>query len=133
MDAALQQQVWARAGAVCEYCRMPQACDALPFCIDHIVALKHRGMTQESNLALACFNCNTYKGTNIAGIDPMSNELTPLFNPRTMVWADHFEWHGAELLGRTSIGRTTCDVLAINHPDNLEHRRLLIVEGRFPT
>jgi hypothetical protein len=111
---------------------MPQACDALPFGIDHIVALKHHGLTEEHNLALACYNCNTYKGTNIAGIDPLTCQLTALFNPRTSKWQDHFEWQGVELIGRTAIGRTTCDVLTINHPDHIEHRRLLMIEGRFP-
>jgi hypothetical protein len=36
------------------------------------------------------------------------------------------------LLGRTAVGRTTIDVLNINYPDRVEHRRLLIAEGVFP-
>jgi hypothetical protein len=131
MDAALQRLVWMRAAAMCEYCHILQACDVLPFCMDHIIALKHHGETIESNLALACFNCNSYKGSNIAGVDPLTGELTSLFNPRTLQWNDHFEWHEVKLAGRTAIGRTTCDVLAINHPDHLELRKVLMAEGRF--
>jgi hypothetical protein len=131
MDAALQRLVWSRAVASCEYCRIPQSYDLLPFCIDHIIAQKHRGQTVADNLALACFNCNTFKGPNIAGIDPLTGELTRLFHPRIDSWLDHFEWHGTELIGRTTIGRATCDVLAIN-PDRVGLRQSLLDEGWIP-
>ena len=38
MDSALTDFVWQRAGACCEYCRMPQIYDELPFEIDHAIA-----------------------------------------------------------------------------------------------
>jgi hypothetical protein len=84
-------------------------------------------------LALACFHCNTFKGTNVAGYDPNTGDLTPLFNPRTERWQDHFAWDGAEIIGATSTGRTTVDVLRLNLPRRLEHRRLLMEEGTLPT
>ena len=84
------------------------------------------------NLALACFNCNTFKGTNIAGMDPMTHQLTPLFHPRQHNWDEHFTWDGPVLVGRTPIGRATVDVLRINLPDRVEHRRSLIEEDVFP-
>lgn len=61
----------------------------------------------------------------MAGYDPLSDELTPLFNPRTERWVDHFRWRGAELEGKTATGRATIDVLRINDPERIEHRRLL--------
>ena len=45
--------------------------------------------------------------------------LTRLFNPRIDQWDEHFEWSGAELLGKTAIGRVTVEVLNINHPAHL--------------
>lgn len=104
----------------------------LPFEIDHIVAKKHRGETGQENLSLTCFYCNSYKGPNIAGMDPVSNVVTPLFHPRRDMWADHFRWDGPKLVGLTAIGRTTIDVLRINHPDAVAVRASLIDEEVFP-
>jgi 5-methylcytosine-specific restriction endonuclease McrA len=132
MDVEQQRLVWLRAGGICEYCGMSPEFDPLPFCIDHIIAQKHHGATTEDNLALACYNCNSFKGPNIAGIDPETAHLVPLFNPRAGNWEDHFEWNGAVLVGRTAVGRATVDVLSINHQDRIEHRRLLIAEGILP-
>jgi HNH endonuclease len=132
-DQGLIQQVWQRARACCEYCRMPQELDPLPFQIDHIIARKHGGPTRAENLALACFPCNNHKGPNIAGIDPDTGSVTPLFHPRRDDWQEHFVWHGPELIGRTPIGRATVAVLAINLPRRLALRRAFIEEGVFPS
>ena len=77
-------------------------------------------------------NCNSYKGPNIAGLDPEGGALTRLFRPRTDVWQEHFEWRGPVLRGLTAIGRTTIDVLQINAPERVEHRRLLMEAQVFP-
>ncbi len=97
--------------------------------MDHIIALKHHGPTALENLALCCYNDNAHKGPNIAGIDPVSRQITRLFHPRVDYWDEHFEWNGPTLIGRTPIGRTTIDVLNINLPERLEHRRLLSKAG----
>jgi hypothetical protein len=132
MDEALRRLVWDRAGDACEYCRLPQWLDVLPFQIDHIIAEKHHGPTAAENLALCCLNDNLHKGPNIAGLDPQTGALTPLFHPRRDVWDDHFAWAGPELTGRTAVGRTTIDVLGMNAPERVEHRRLLLRAGLFP-
>lgn len=132
MDKALVELVWRRADAKCEYCQMPQLLSSAPFEIDHIIASKHGGKTQPDNLALSCFYCNSYKGPNIAGIDPETGELTRLFNPRRDQWSEHFAWNRPRLLGRSAVGRTTISVLEINHPDYLVVRESLIAEGIFP-
>ena len=54
-----------------------------------------------------------------------------LFNPRTDVWDDHFEWNEAMLVGKTAIGRVTIKVLQINRPKRLETRRLLMGANLF--
>jgi 5-methylcytosine-specific restriction endonuclease McrA len=69
LEATFNQSVWKRADDCCEYCRMPQQYDDLPFQIDHILARQHGGPTTLSNTGLACMACNKFKGPNIASID----------------------------------------------------------------
>lgn len=132
MERWLRDLVWARAGSRCEYCRMPQEFDPLPFEVDHIIPQKHRGPTIEQNLALACFACNNHKGPNLAGIDPEANAIVPLFHPRQDIWTEHFSWEAAELRGLTPCGRATIVVLEINLSHRRVHRAALMVEGVFP-
>jgi hypothetical protein len=96
---------------------MPAAQYAGFFHVDHILARQHGGETHLSNLALACMHCNGARAqTSLAAIQkPPKSSL--LFDPRRDIWADHFEWYGPDPNGRTSIGRVTIQVLAINEPD----------------
>jgi hypothetical protein len=132
MDDALVRLVWQRAGHRCEYCQLPQACSVLTFEIDHVIACKHGGPTVAGNLALTCFYCNSYKGPNIAGIDPRSGKIVPLFHPRRHKWGRHFRWDGPSLVGRTPVGRATVVVLNINDPQAVATRAELINAGLFP-
>jgi HNH endonuclease len=124
--------VWQRAKASCEYCRMPQASDDAPYEIDHIIGLKHRGPTVAGNLCLSCFYCNSFKGSDISGLDPGTRKLTPLFHPRRHKWAAHFRCEGAYLVGRTAIGRVTVALLHINDDYRVGLREELIRDGVFP-
>jgi hypothetical protein len=132
MDRGLRDEVWQRAAACCEHCRMPQIYAEASHEIDHVIAEKHHGLTALENLALACFHCNNHKGPNIAGVDPETGELTRLYHPRQDEWTSHFQWNGPVLVGRTAIGRATIDVLAINVRHRVGHRQALIEEGVFP-
>jgi len=58
MNEALKRLVWDRAQSTCEYCRLPQSLDVLPFQIDHVTAEQHHGPTVAENLALCCLNDN---------------------------------------------------------------------------
>lgn len=129
MDRRAERRVRERAGHACEYCRVPQAYDVLPFEIDHITAQQHGGATRLGNLALACAADNRYKGPNIAGRDPTTGRLVPLFNPRRHKWAYHFRWDGPLLQGRTPIGRATVAVLRMNLPYRIRFRAALIAAG----
>ena len=131
MATSLSRYVRQRAAGRCEYCRLPQAATSVPFEIDHVIARKHHGRTVASNLAQACWYCNSFKGSDIAGLDPRTGKLTRLFNPRRHQWAWHFRWEGPELIGRTAIGRTTILVLQINCEEAVTLRESLIVEGLF--
>ena len=124
-DRKLVELVASRSGGICEYCLFPENSSALPFHVDHVIAEKHSGSTEASNLAWACFSCNVHKGPNIAGLDPVTAQLTRLFHPRQDVWIEHFEWQGSWLRGKSAIGRTTIAVLDINHPDSLAVRAAL--------
>jgi len=129
--SSVAEQVWNRASGRCEYCRMAQKYDELTFEVEHIISKKHGGQTVLSNLCLACFSCNRYKGSDIAGRDIRTGKLVPLFHPRRMKWVRHFRWNGAILIGRTPIGRATIAVLGINLPHRVELRQQLIDEGLF--
>ena len=129
MAVARRRLIRDRAGGRCEYCHLPDKFDVQPFQLDHIRAQKHSGPTTATNLAWACLPCNSYKGPNVAGYDPDSNTLWPLFNPRDDVWSIHFAWDGPLLTGLTAVGRTTIEVLRINLPERVEHRQLLIEGG----
>lgn len=83
-------------------------------------------------LLLACHHDNYHKGTDLVGIDPRTGKRAPLFNPRRHKWQHHFRWEGANLIGKTAIGRATVDVLAMNHEDMIDLRVMLQEEGVFP-
>lgn len=76
--------------------------------------------------------CNSFKGTNLSGIDPKTETIVKLFHPRRHKWVRHFRWKGATLRGTTSLGRATIAVLRINLEHRVLHRQALIDEGVFP-
>lgn len=112
----------------CEYCRFPERFSELPFVLDHVIARQHGGKAGPDNLAVCCGFCNRHKGPNIAGIDPRSGRVTRLFNPRRDVWPRHFRFNGLSVVGKTAVGRTTAQVLAMNHPDQILVRAALMSE-----
>ena len=123
MNESIKAQVQRRAGNRCEYCQLHQ--DESPLAalhIEHIVPKKHGGSDDLDNLALACIDCNLHKGSNLTGIDPETEEVTKLFDPRRQAWDDHFEWRGVYITGKTGIGRTTIRVLEMNSDDQLALR-----------
>jgi hypothetical protein len=122
MDATIRARVRDRAGHRCEYCRIHQQHYLITFHVEHIVAQQHPGGNDELNLALACHFCNRHKGPNLAGMDPMTCELTRLFNPRIDTWNQHFQIQAGRIIGLTPVGRTTVDVLNMNRPDRIRVR-----------
>jgi hypothetical protein len=103
MDAATRSIVRQRAGQRCEYCRIPDAALDLPFHVDHIVASVHQRNDDPPNLAWACPRCNLGKGPNLATIDPVTGTRVGVFNPRLMVWSEHFELRESEIVGGESM------------------------------
>jgi hypothetical protein len=123
MDTTTRNFVRDRAANCCEYCGLPQsAIPYLTFPVDHIRARQHGGSDDLSNLALACGHCNAHKGPNLSGVDPDTDQIVPLFNPRQDVHSEHFSVHGVFIVGSTPVGRTTVAVLAMNATEQLEAR-----------
>lgn len=86
----LRRQVQARAQGRCEYCLIHEADMYYPHEPDHVIAEKHGGPTSLENLAWACFYCNRFKGSDLASLDPLSDKIVFLFNPREQRWNRHF-------------------------------------------
>lgn len=122
MDATLRQLIRQRAGNRCEYCRLQQAQELLPFHIEHITSRQHGGKSSSENLALACHHCNLHKGTNLSGLDPKGGKLTRLFHPRLDDWSEHFTDRDGEIIGLSAIGRTTVKLLRMNQDGRLQLR-----------
>lgn len=125
MDPAIRDLVRRRAGNACEYCRIPQ--DATPlisFHIEHIVSRQHGGCDALDTLALACDRCNAYKGPNLTSIDPDTDAVVALFNPRQDTWRDHFSVRDGHVIGLTAKGRATARLLNMNAPRRVELREV---------
>lgn len=131
VKSELRSFVRSRAGGRCEYCCIHEDDVGLRHQPDHIVAVKHRGPTVESNLAYSCAICNSFKGTDLTSIDPVTGAIERLFNPRVDHWSAHFELVGARIEGRTATGRVTVELLQMNRSEAIQVRRLLIAGGRF--
>jgi 5-methylcytosine-specific restriction endonuclease McrA len=64
MDADLRELVRRRAASRCEYCLIHQDDDPFfRFHIEHVLPIKHGGLDDVENLALACRHCNLHKGS----------------------------------------------------------------------
>ena len=63
------------------------------------------------------------------GIDPDTQKMLPLFNPRLMHWYEHFIWSAdaLKIIGITSTGRATCNRLDLNDE---RHNEGSIVKAR---
>jgi len=104
------------------------------FDIDHILPVSLGGKSTLENLALACGECNGHKHTKTHFIDPVTLQKTRLFHPRKDYWLKHFQWNQDEsiIVGISTIGRTTVDLLEVNREGNVNLRYLLQLVGLHP-
>lgn len=123
MLESLRQLVRDRAGDRCEYCRLPQHVYPPRFHVEHVRARSHGGTDEPENLALACPRCNRTKGPNLSAIDPITGRVVAVFNPRQQDWAANFVFDGPTIVGITSIGRATVELLRMNDEERLNVRR----------
>jgi hypothetical protein len=131
MEGQLVRLIWSRAGHCCEYCRIPQLAVVKRHQIEHITARQHGGDTVPDNLALACERCNSFKGPNLTGIDPVSNTIVRLFHPRLEPWDEHFEFQGEFIAGLTPTGRATVELLRMNSAARVKLRKELAERGEL--
>lgn len=128
-----QQTIRGWAGSCCEYCRVPEDERLSRFQIDHIIPVKHGGSDDLENLCLACLKCNSFKGPNVAALDPETGDATKLFNPRQQDWDTHFAINeDGTLNGLTPEDRATVNVLRINDASRVQHRQVLLALGDYP-
>ncbi len=126
---SIRLQVRLRAEKRCEYCHLPEGFGFYNHQVDHIISVRHKGSSDLSNLAWACFDCNNAKGSDVAAYDDATGQLAPLFNPRTQEWSDHFRLDGAKIIGITPVGRATVSFLNFNRDEQVGTRQDLIEIG----
>jgi len=131
---ATMRLVRQRAKHLCEYCHTAERWQHIAFTMDHIIPVTSGGISEESNLALACFYCNRRKSNKITGIDPENNKFVFLFHPRQHQWEQHFIWSsdGVRIIGISSIGRATVSLFNFNRERVLKIRAADIVINRHP-
>lgn len=135
IGAELRRLVMTRAERLCEYCLVQEEDTFFGCEVDHIISEKHGGPTREDNLAYACLFCNKNKGSDIASLEPGTDRLVRLFNPRQDRWSDHFELaeDGVAIVPRSAIGEATARLLGFNHGDRVLEREALKQVGRYPS
>jgi hypothetical protein len=74
------------------------------------------------NLAFACWRCDRHEGSDPTSFDPQTRELSPLFDPRTQVWAEHFTYEGQQIISSTPGGRTAVNLLRLNSEERQRER-----------
>lgn len=82
LPVAVRRAVIRRAHQCREYCLLHADYTTFAHEIDHVLPRKHGGSDSEDSLAYACAQCNRYKGSDVAAIDPETGEIVSLFNPR---------------------------------------------------
>jgi hypothetical protein len=114
-----------RAQYCCEYCCLPLHDGFYPYHIDHIISIKHGGLTVVSNLALSCLLCNISKGSDIGSMLLPDRTFVRLYNPRIDVWKEHFEIIEGATYAKSIIGEATIKVLNLNEVERIIERQLI--------
>lgn len=134
ISADIQQLIRLRANFLCEYCHAHESWQHIPFIFDHLIPKSAGGKTNLENLALACFHCNRRKSDKQSAIDPLTQQITPIFNPRLHQWLEHFIWseNGLRIIPLTEIGRATEALLDLNRERILRIRAADLKVKRHP-
>ncbi|MBD2005524.1 MULTISPECIES: HNH endonuclease [Cyanophyceae] len=130
----VRERVRAQAGDRCGYCRSLQKYVLGILEIDHLIPTAKGGTDDEDNLWLACRLCNSYKGTQTHGRDPVTGRRIRLFNPRHQKWSRHFTWSedGTQIIGKTICGRATVVAFQLNNIIAVMVRREWVAAGWHP-
>lgn len=133
ISAAVRRRLAQEAKHACSYCRSPSVA-GVPMAIDHIVPVSVGGSNQSTNLCLACYRCNEFKGARTSAIDPLSGQTGQFYHPKSQRWADHFAWSRDGLLIQavSLTGRVTVEALHMNSDWLIQARKIWILAGIHP-
>ncbi len=131
---SLRIQVAAQAQHRCGYCLTQEVVSGVPLTLEHIIPKALGGSDTEENLWLSCRMCNEAKGIQTEAIDPETQTVVPLFNPRIDSWREHFDWSedGTRALGQTPTGRATVAALTLNSELRVRSRAIWVEVGYHP-
>lgn len=130
----LDKKIRLDAKNLCGYCLNPQELIPFKLEIEHIYPQASGGETVEENLWLACRECNAHKSKKVKSIDFLTGKFVKLFNPRTQIWQEHFEFSEdkTEIIGKTTCGRATVESLQMNNFYQTTARSAWLATGKFP-
>lgn len=120
-----------RADYCCEYC---QTCQSIIGQAMHVEHIDPNGNDELDNLCLSCATCNLSKAKATFTLDPETDTVTSLFNPRKQTWSEHFMWidGGLRIKGLTPTGRATVLRLKMNIDRVVVARSYWIKAGNHP-
>src|SRR5215203_4744802 len=122
INAELRRLVVERASHRCEYCLIHEDDTFFGCEVDHIISIKHGGVTERSNLAYACQVCNRRKGSDLGSLVRGTDELVRFFNPRVDRWAEHFRLDSTIINPLTNVGEVTVRIFGFNEEERLMER-----------
>ena len=123
MDPVFEGMLLVRAKYECEYCR--RRLSETGWQKEHIWPESRGGTSDQENLAVSCQRCNNNKRDHVEWIDRLTGSSVPLFNPRTMEWAEHFRATHDEIVGISAVGRSSAALLFRSTPPISATRPLL--------
>lgn len=134
ISEAVRDRIREQANNQCGYCRSLQKYVLGILEIEHIIPKAAGGTDEEDNLWLSCRLCNSYKGAQTHGKDPLTRRSVRLFNPRSQKWSRHFAWsdEGVQIIGRTACGRATVAALQLNNAYAVAVRQAWVSVGWHP-
>jgi hypothetical protein len=134
IPVAIQRAILELSKNYCEYCVLPSNFSTDFFHFEHIIPVVLNGKTELENLARSCGICNNNKRDKIEHIDPLTQQIVRLYNPRQDIWADNFQWSDDDLyiIGLTPIGRATNALLKLNRSNAINLRKLLKMADLHP-
>jgi len=118
----------------CAYCLTTEENSGQRMHVDHIIPDVADGPTVAENLCLACFTCNSHKGEQQSGFDPLTGATVQFFHPLRQSWDEHFAWDESktQIIGLTPCGRATVIALQMNNSLVGRARRRWVDAGWHP-
>ena len=102
------------------------------FHVEHVLPGSAGGSDDAENLAWACPSCNLHKSDRVMVSQLDSSEPIALFNPRSDLWSDHFDWDVYAIVGKTPMGIAAIDALHLNDERRQKIRQAERLFDLFP-